>query len=1205
MQKTAYGSHSPLAVLRRFCPANSNHGPFKMNRTIFKIVLAMKFIILFMTVAVLQANAAGFSQSVTFSGKNVPLKQLFVAVKQQTGYNFFAKRDDLAEMKNVSVSVKDMPLHDFVQLVLKDQPLSFVIKNKTIILSRRKEEQLMSLLAAVLNPGVTIKGLVMDEEKVPMKGVTVAVIDGAGTQTDDNGRFILTNVKQNAVLSFSFIGYESKIYNVTNAADEISIVLQRTVENLGEVVMVGYGTARRKDLTGSVASVNVNEIKNTPFISIDQALAGKATGVQVVQADGSPGGVARIRIRGGASLIGGNDPLYIIDGVQMTIQNKYIQAAADVINPVERLGADGGYATAGVGSSFARGLNTLAGLNINDIESIDILKDASATAIYGSRAASGVVIITTKKGKKNEKPILEANYYNGMSTAITEKLLNAEQYKAVMLEGAKNVNALRAAQGLPANATATSIINNPGFLGTANTNWLDLVTRTGTTHNADLSIRGGGTGSRYYTSLAYANQKGTLLGTDFTRISGKMNLDNEITSRIRVIANLDYSITRNNVTNGIYSSALYAPPTANPYNADGSPAAFDAVAFGNGTSSGIQNPMSLLKGTNRSKNLMLLGSLSLEYDILQSLKFRSTASVNYSNYHQLNYVPSVVNVYSASGQVGVSSQGGIATQGQTQQTDAFYENTLTWEKQFNHDNRLNLLVGTSWQQTNAESFSASGQGFPDDQFLNGLSSAALALPPKAATSQSSLLSFYLRANYAFKEKYLFTFTGRSDESSKFPKSNRVGYFPSFGVAWKINEESFMRKVKWVNELKIRASAGYTGTQNLGDNLFYTLYTPGSYASTNALIPTQLGNDKIKWETTLQKDAGIDFALFNSRLRGAIGYYSKKSTGLLMAYSVATSSGFTNAMVNVADITNKGLEIDLRMDVLRSKNVNWNIAANISGNRSKVTHINRDIQNPNAIPYADPFYAQNFSLGNTILREGQPVGLIFGYQYNGVINTQKELDDYKAKSLYAGFGLLQNLALGYPMYQLFDTGTYKGYWSKDIIGRAEPTFYGGITNTVRYKQFSMIALLTYSYGGDLLYLPDMKSVGLSDRYNRNTRILLDHYSASNPNAERPSLVLGESNYNGGLSPSSIAVHDASYIKLKSITLNYELSAGLLSKLRLRSAMVYVSGSNLFTITSYPGPDPEISNDPYSLINGYSDAATYPTMRQYTFGVRLGF
>lgn len=1187
MQKTAFRSGDRAGL----------HGYGLHGKSTFtKILLVMKLTVVLLAVACLQVSAKGLAQSVTFSGKNVPLKTVFESIRKQTGYVFFSDKGLFDKAHKVTVNVKDVSLKIFLDSILSDQPFTYTLSSKTILLSEKKKIQftpaMLNALDATFQP---VTGEVHNAKGERLPGVTVTIKgSGKAVSSDENGRFMI-DAQVGAVLVFTSVGFEAQEVKVKSGT--VDVLLKEAVRALDETVVIGYGSTRRRDLTGSIASVNVEEVKNAPFTSIDQALAGKAPGVQVTQADGSPGGVAKIRIRGGTSLIGGNDPLYIIDGVQVQIQNRYVQAAADITNPVEKLGNDTYSATA-VGSSFSRGLNTLAGLNINDIESIDILKDASATAIYGSRAANGVVIITTKKGKKNEKPVLEANFYSALSSAITQKVLNAGQYKAVLKEGAANLNAIKASQGLPANATATSILTNPAFFGQANTNWLHVVTRTGVTENADISVRGGGSGSRYYTSLSYNRQTGALKGTDFKRIAGKINLDNEISNRLRLITNLDYSFTANNITNGIYSSALFAAPTDKAYNADGTPLVFVPSGIGSSVAAGIQNPLSLLQGKNYGKTAMLLGSASVEYDMLSSLKFRSTFSVNYSNYKQENYVPGTVSIAGNTS----SSQGGIATQAHTDQTDVFYENTLTWDKQFNGNNRINVLAGTSWQKSQANTFSASGQGFPDDQFMNGLSSAAVALPPRQSNTQSSLLSFYLRANYALRERYLFTVTGRSDASSKFAKGNRVGYFPSFGVAWRITEERFMKSVTWVNELKLRTSAGYTGTQNIGDNLFYTLYTPASYAGTNAMIPTQLGNDKIKWESTLQKDAGIDFALFASRLRGSFGYYEKKSTGLLMAYSVASSSGFANALMNFADINNKGLEIDLRGDVIRNKNFQWNIAMNMSGNRSKVLHIHNDLQNPRSVtPNADPFVTGN-TFGNTILREGQPVGLIFTYKYQGVIRTKEQLDAYKTKLFYAKIGSLPNLGIGDAQYKLVESGAYAGFPVREVTGKAQPEFYGGVTQTLSYKNFSVLFLLTYSYGGDLLYLPDGR-IGLGDRANQSTRIL-DHYSDANPNSSRPRLVLGENN-TPGVTVSDLAVHDASYIKLKSISLSYQVPQALLSKLHMRTASVYVSGNNLLIISGYPGPDPEVSNDPYSLINGYSDAATYPSMRQYNAGIRIGF
>ncbi|MGN6166082.1 MAG: TonB-dependent receptor [Flavisolibacter sp.] len=1155
---------------------------FHKRRLLVKTLLIMKLTAVLLLIACLQVSAKSNAQQVTLSEQNSSLKKVFKEIRRQTGYQFFYNSNLLDKAHEVSITVKNAPLSGVLDQLFTDQPLDYRIVDKIIVV---REKVKVTAPQNEVPLFFDVKGKVTDEKGKPLQDVSVQNKNTSqGTATDGAGNFSL-KASVGDVLEFTFVGYKSRQFKVTSGQAAINIAMQLDVSEMNNMVVVGYGSVRRKDLTGSVSSVNVEEIKNAPFVSIDQALAGKAPGVQVVQSDGSPGGMAKIRIRGGTSLLGGNDPLYIIDGIPVQIQNRYLQSAAEIVSPVERFGNDNPDNT--ISGSFTRGLNSLGGLNINDIESIDILKDASATAIYGSKAANGVIIITTKKGKLDQKPVLEANYYAGWSMPIKEKLLNAQQYIAIMKEGAKNLNDTRAAINLPPDARATGILTDPGFLGTANTDWLDLVLRNGLSQNADISVRGGGNASRYYTSLAYTSQNGAVLGTDFKRVSGKINLDNEITSRLRIISNLDYGFTKNNITNGIYTQALYMPPTLAAYNPDGSIHVIQPADLGGYGYEGYQNPLSLLNGVNKSNTINLLGSLAAEYDVLKALKFKSLVSVNYSNYHQDNYTPSTALVSASS---GTSTTPGIATQAQTQDVNVFFENTLTWDKQFNENNRINLVGGTSWQKSRFNSFTASGQGFPDDKYLNNLSSAALALPPAGTSGQSSLLSFYMRARYALKERYLLTFTGRTDISSKFPKNNRVGYFPSAGIAWRVSEEKFLKNVSWLNELKLRASAGTTGTQNIGDNLFYTLYGPASYGGTNALVPTQLGNEDLKWETTLQKDAGVDIALFDSRLRAAFGLYEKTTDGVLYTTTVAGSSGFSNLISNIAKIRNRGFEFDLRGDFIRHKDFQWTGAINVSQNHSKVLAISNDlgVQDNGVVQF-----------GNTALRVGQPLGVLYGRKFLGLLKNQKEVDDYRNTNLLAQYGFYPYLGIGDPSYLL--DPTQGGYFKDTIIGHAEPKFYGGFTNTINYKNFSLIALLSFSYGGDILYVADIQNHDLGYAINKSTRIL-DHWSPENPNSENPRLLLGES---ASVYTASNNVYDASYIKLKSITLNYEFSQKLLSRLKMRSASLYVSASNLFTITNYPGPDPEVSNDPYSIIGGYSDVGGYPTIKQYNVGLRFGF
>lgn len=903
----------------------------------------MKLTFICLVLFLVQASAKVHSQNVTLDFLNSPVEHVLKSIEKQTGYGFIYSRQLFMNSPGITIQVKDVPLGSALSICFRNKNIDYTIQNNTIILMQGQNEQYVRGLTAIHNVApltVDVKGKVTNEKGAPLTGVSVQVVGTtSGAITDAGGNYRINDVEESASLRFSMVGYAAKTISL-NGRREINVSLQVEVKEQDEVVVVGYGSMLRKDLTGAVSSINMGEIENIPFTSVDQALAGKAPGVQVIRADGSPGGATRIRIRGGASLLGNNDPLYIIDGIPVTVQSKYIPNEAEIANPIETYYGEGFNTVSG---TFARGLNGLAGLNINDIASIDILKDASATAIYGSKAANGVVIITTKKGEFNSKPILELNYYAGISSPLKEEVLNAEQYKMIMKEAATNTNIERERVGRSPYQTAIDIVNDPNFFGTANTDWLDLVLRKGFSQNADISVRGGSNSTRYYTSLAYTKETGTLIGTDFQRISGKLNLDNEITKKLRVITNLDFGFTKNNITNGIYGHALFAPPTESPYNPDGSYSNFGLL---NSAYQGYQNPLALASGINQAKNTMLLGSLAGEYDIMDNLKFRSVVSINYSTYNQLNYVPSYVKINSFYG--AVSSNGGTGAQANTQALNSFIENTLTWDMVFNANNRLNLLVGTSWETYRESFFSASGSGYPDDDFLNNLNSAAIPVSVKGSdpSRQNALLSFYLRANYALKEKYLFTFTGRADQSSKFAPQNQIGYFPSGAIAWRISEENFLKDVSWLDNLKLRVSAGLTGTQSIGDNLFRTLYSPVAYAGTNALIPTQLGNENIKWEQTLQKDIGLDYSLFKGKLRGTFGYYEKETDGLLLNLTTAPSSAFDNVILNIAKIRNRGLEMNIRGEIIKSKNFSWNSTLNISRNVSKVLDIRGG-------PFSDP------------------------------------------------------------------------------------------------------------------------------------------------------------------------------------------------------------------------------------------------------------
>lgn len=1154
----------------------------KLFNTIILVKLTIILTLLFHLTAI--GNSLAQNERATIHLTSVKLSTVLKEIESQTKYRF-VYGDDLVEGLGAAFAVhtQNQPVKDILDELLTNTDLSFRMHREYLIILSKEEKQ---AFAAQSN----IRGLVKDSQGRPLPGVTVNVLgeNNNTVLTDQNGIFRI-RASAGQVLRISYVGHISQNIKLTTAhsIEGIKVQLETGVNTLEETVVVGYGSVKRKDLTGSVVSVDVKEIRDVPFTSIDQALTGKAAGVQVIQADGSPGGVAKIRIRGGTSLMGGNDPLYIIDGVQMTVQNRYVSSSAEVVNPVDRFGSDD--PNSAVSGSFARGLNSLAGLNISDIETIDVLKDASATAIYGSRAANGVVIITTKRGKREQKPTLEANYYHGISKQRPINLLNRDQYIMIMQEANRNLLDARKAAGETLTPEELvdfdNRINNPNFYGPANTDWLNMVTRTGKSDNADLSVRGGGNASQYFISLGYTGNQGVVLGTDFQRLSGRINLDNEITSKLRTQATFGYGYTINNITNGLYTQALFAPPTFAAYNADGSIAKYTGESIGGYDYQGYQNPLVLLDGINRAASHALLGSVAADYKILPELIFRSTASVNYNSTNQRNYVTGDALIAASNG-VGTSSLG-TGSQSQNQLTDLFFENTLTWDKVFNAQHRFNIVGGTSWQKTRSQLFGVTAQGYPDDKYLNNLSSASLVTAAVGTSGQNSLLSFYTRARYAWKDRYIVTFTGRSDASSKFPKVNRTGFFPSGGVAWRISEEPFMKGIKWVDDLKLRASTGYTGTQNIGDNMFYTLYSPFSYGGKSAMVPTQLGNEAIRWESTLQKDAGLDISLFDSRFSASIEVYEKATSGILFTKAVAGSSSYGSVIANLANIRNRGLEIALRGTFLQTKDLSWNGAFNISFNRSRVTNVNRDFTNPNDIT--------DYNLGNAIVREGEPLGLIYGKVFTGLLQTQEQVDAYKEKNKYWMY-FDPYLGIGDPSYKIPEGEFFP---ANEIIGHAEPKFYGGYTNSITYKGLSLTTLLTFSYGNDILYQGDIQNNNVSNRSNKTTEIL-GRWTPENPTSTRPRLIYEQ---NGTAYTNSAAVYDGSFLRLKSLTLTYVLPEAWRKRIGLPQASVFGSAMNILTWTSYPGVDPEVSNDPYSLVNGASDPGTFPAVKQFILGLRF--
>ena len=1164
------------------------------------MLLAMRLTAILLITASLHVSANGWGQTVTLSVKNQPVQTVFREIFRQTGISVIYNEALFEGARPVTLEVKNAGIDLVLRACFRDLPLTYTIADGTIQIKRADDQAALAIAAnshPANAPPTLIHGRVTGVDGRPLQGVSVSNRQTKkGTGTDAEGNFSIS-AAINDQLSFSFIGYKMVVRKVLSPDAAIDVTMEIAVSSLNETVVIGYGTTQRKDLTGSVSTVSAKDIQDIPFTTVDNALAGKAAGVQVTKTDGTPGGSVRIRVRGSTSLLGGNDPLYVIDGVPVQVQANYLNPGYDVGSPVANAINGSGGLESGMSTAFTNGLNSLGGLNVDDIESITILKDASSTAIYGSKAANGVVIITTKKGRKDSAPRITFNYYGTLSSiARKPKLLDATQYKTLLTEAAQNDNDAHDLTGDPHYPITDQIVSDPAsFFGKANTNWLDVVTRSPFANNAELAVQGGGPASRYYTSVAYNSTPGVVIGTDYQRISGKMSMENELSKHFKFITNLNIGYTNQNITNGAYDQALKARPDYTPYDSAGN---FTSFANIGASYYGFENPLALTTAINNSRTTSILGSVSAIYDFNTHLQFKSTASINNQSYNQRIYTPSYIEVGSSYGPVPAS--GGIGNNANSKFTDLFIENTIAYTKTWREKSSINLLAGTSYETQKTSSFSATATGYPNDNILNNLSSAIIPLYSRGddpSKPQSYLLSYYIRANYAYRDRYLLTFTGRADGSSKFGPENKFGYFPSGAVAWRLSKERWLRDISWLEDCKIRASYGLTGNQNIGDQMYRSLYTPTSYAGTNALIPTQLGNPGIKWETTKQTDLGADLSFFGGRLQATLDHYRKQTDDALLSLPLPTSNYFPSLLGNVVGIRNSGMELSLQGDIIRTADFRWSASVNLTWNKSIVTQISSTADLTQIGSKAGLEY------GNTAIIKGQPLGLITGTKVTGIIKTQQQLDAYK-NALGQNIDAYPYLGIGDPMC-LLDTVNYQpgGYpFFNTVVANGAPKYYGGFSQGFSYKNFDLNLYFTFSQGGNLMWGDGVSSLLFSSTANAST-IMLNRYNAANTNANQPRLLFSDQIlYN-----SNLSVFKSSYIKLRTISLNYRFNnnSGWLKNMAVKSASLYASATNLFTITKYPGNDPETSDDSYSVQGGYFDVSNYPGVRTFSLGLKCGF
>lgn len=963
----------------------------------------------------------------------------------------------------------------------------------------------------------SVEGRVTEvSQNLPLAGVTVSVKGSIKqTTTDAKGNYAIT-AEQGEILLFRYVGMKPEERTI-GSSRIINVILEPENEELEDVVVVGYGTQKRSDLTSSVSSVKGSQISSQALRSPLQALTGLAAGVEVMQNSGAPGSGLSVRVRGGNSLIGGNEPLYVIDGLPMAV-------SMDNINP-------------------------------NDILSMEILKDASATAIYGSRGANGVVLITTKRGAVG-KTLIEYNAYVGLqSVAKKIDMLNAKEFAALA-----NVRA--------ANDKISPFFSEKEIADLGNgVDWQNEIFRVAPMYNQSLSISGGNEKTKFNLSGSMLNQEGVILNSNHKQLQFRANIDHKIRDNWKVSFNnivghnKNKSLFSDNTERGqgVLSGALIAPPTVPIYDENGKYSNVRKYPFSPDIA---ENPVAMaLERKNKNTVNSLLTNLYLEGELIPRLIFRSSVGVQYAVSRGDSYSPTIFQP-SATGNASISY-------GETM--NIINENTLTYSMNLNHNHDFTFLGGLTAEKNTYQNLSASATGFLTDALENNsLQSGTSPGIPQSSSSDYAILSGLGRLNYAYKGKYLLTSSLRADGSSRFGKENRWGYFPSASVGWRVSEEGFWTS-SVVNDLKIRASWGITGNtavspyQSLAilsnvptvfDDNLYVGFAPGGNKP----------NPELKWETTEQTGVGIDIGLLNNRFTVSAEYYSKKTNDLLSSVPVSPSSGYTSTVKNLGTISNKGVEVAMNAQVLRGE-VEWDLGINFSLNRNKVISLEGG---------ADIFGA---SLGNalpamSLVREGYPVGVFYGYVEDGL--TDQGLIKYKDMD---GNGVVNAL-------------------DRVIIGDPNPDYIVGLNSAVRYKNWGLTVVVNAVQGSDILnYNLSNLADGFSFGINQIRDVLGNYWvaDAPNPNAKYPK-ISQNTRYLG----SDRFIEDGSYIQLKNIQLSYTLD----KPGALNGSQIYFGAQNLLTFTKYSFYSPEVNTRGGGISRGI-DQYGYPNARTFLLGARVKF
>ncbi|UYZ59256.1 SusC/RagA family TonB-linked outer membrane protein [Hymenobacter latericus] len=955
-----------------------------------------------------------------------------------------------------------------------------------------------------------------------------------GTSTDADGNFRLT-VQPGATLVISSVGFTTQTIPVGDQSS-LNVRMATNEQLLNETIVVGYGTQAKRELTGAVTQVGSREVENVPVVSFEQAIQGRTPGVQINQGTGKLGAGVQIRVRGAASVSGSNEPLYVIDGIPVTSQD--------------------------VGAANDEPINPLADLNPNDIESITILKDAAASAIYGARASNGVILVTTKKGRQGATRVNVGAYYGRSEPTRLREFLNAAEYKELFGEAITNAG-LIGPGGYADLAEAFEGEAGLDFNSTSDTDWNRAAFRTGSVQQYDANVTGGDAKTRFYLSGTFNDQTGIIVGNRYRRGSLRANIDHNITEKLKVGFNI--SATRsvndrvpddNAFSNPVQLNAL---PPIQPKEDPNDPTGLNRNTLYYNALVDVTN------ASNRAGTYRSFSNLSLSYQPIQGLTLRSELGADFLNLNENLYRGR----YTLDG-----APTGYGYSNQVQSINYTTNQTATYLKTLGTDHTFEGLVGFSFQRYNQQATAAEGRGFPNDQFRR-IASASRIISGSSSQTDYSFISYLARVNYTFRNKLLLSVSARADGSSRFPEDRKYGVFPAGSVGYVITEEDFLRDNSVLSLLKIRASYGVTGNAEIGNFSYQRLFSTLAYADQAGIVlGTNVGNSRLSWETTNQANVGLEYGLLNNRISGEIDVYEKRTGvvtggGALLNLQLPYTGGYPIVTKNLGEIRNRGIELNLNTRNLEGE-FKWSTNFNITFNRNKVIDLD-----------GQEIFGGGRNVGR--IREGEPIGVFWGKKYAGV-----------------------DPATGNALYFTADGGTTARYADAvdQKLGDPNPNFTGGLTNTFSFKGFELSILNQFTQGNDIYNVAGLFQSVNGDFFDNQTRDQLRRWRQPGDVTDVPRAELYAAN---GAQPSSRWVEDGSFFRFKNVTLGYNLPKSLIERAKLQSARIYVTGQNIITLTDYTGYDPEVNTTGLGNTNvllGH-DFYTPPLARTVLVGVNLGF